>query len=611
MATAKKFAESLAKKYRFKEDVYQTDVLFSTNGNKMFINGADIDKNTKIYEYITNPAFTSSSAKKSLTASDVDISLTPFTHDLSYTDSTIANPFPFTSLQNAFAFRQGVSDMYQFAVDLSNNSGVTGSEAYTEIDNSRNAVIAGSKPFAYKEGVSYFCTFTDDDDKDDKAELVASGLESYTKTADIPSQIQQQFIRLFFNNDGKKLYTLYKNKNKTKFIPGYAYAIKQYTLPEAFKLENATLTDLSSTTDVLVYDLSAVIDHTNTAGYPVNGAGTTENMGMYSSVPDNSLRDIVGFHFSKDGDKVFFLANRGRSKNEDSEYMGIFGKDHYFFGEVSEFSLSTPWDITSSITHNKTARFYGDNPSSTSAQDIGICPIDIDFNYNGERLNILGSEGKKQYLYTYNLGKNTGYNLPDNLDQDNHIGKPILIKDNLLISLSSINNVNGSLKNVAGSGVRKELARQCKDASVPKGNTFTINTTKLLSPAIQKIISDNNLTNVIEFEHKPKANPKSFYYDYDPTQSYIQTDKGEILISNLVPGKSTINVNGTEFTFVGMVEKKENGVIKYALVFTPIGAIGLQVRLNNNSDVIMINSQPLNSEIQAYFKEKGINLTPN
>ena len=60
-----KFSESLAKKYLFAEDVYQTDVLFSNNGDKMFINGADINKNTKIYEYKTPTAYTSSHAKKS------------------------------------------------------------------------------------------------------------------------------------------------------------------------------------------------------------------------------------------------------------------------------------------------------------------------------------------------------------------------------------------------------------------------------------------------------------------------------------------------------------------------------------------------------------------
>lgn len=601
---AKKFAGSLAKKYLFKEDIYQTDVLFSSNGDKMFINGADINKNTKIYEYTTKNPYTS------LHATQVDISLTPFTHDISYTDSTITSPFPFISLQNAFAFQQGVSDMYQFAIHLRDDTVLNGTQAYIAIDASREAIKISGKPHAYKQGVSYFCTFTDDDDQTGaKSALVASAAESYTKHTDIPSQIQQQFCRLFFDNDGKKLFALYRNKEKTNAIPGYAYAIKQYTLPEAFKLENATLTDLSSTTDILVYDLSAKFDHTN-SNYPINGGGTYENMGMYSSVSDNSLRDITGFHFSSDGKKVFFLANRGKSKNEDNAYMGIFDKDHYFFGEVSEFSLATAWDITSTTTHKKTARFYGNQYSTTSAQSIGIYPIDIDFNYNGTKLNILGSEGKEQYLYTHNLSP--AYTLPDKLDNENFYSKT-KINDHLLVSLSSINNPKTTyLRNIAGSGVGKGLARQCKDASVEKGNTLTINSTNLLSTELKTIIANKQLTSVIEHEiskAKPKAN---HFYAYDPTKSTIMVNGNNgndvIPIIELKPGVSTINVGGQTLTFVGMVEKEVNGETYYALVFTsdynnPSPAVvPLEVNLDNQGEDV-INSQPLNGEIQALLAD--------
>ena len=76
MASANNFAKSLFEKYAFKEDVYQTDVAFSKNGQKMFVNGTDLNQATTIYEYNAAQAY------KSLNATPVSSSFVGFRYEI-------------------------------------------------------------------------------------------------------------------------------------------------------------------------------------------------------------------------------------------------------------------------------------------------------------------------------------------------------------------------------------------------------------------------------------------------------------------------------------------------------------------------------------------------
>ena len=608
MATAENYAKSLVKKYLFSENVYQTDVIFSADGGRMLINGADINEDTKIYDYTTTKAFTSVNPT-------LDANLGSFSHDLSIGDTS--GGFPFVTAQSLFEFRQGISDMRQFVLDLSNgvitfSNGSGGTTAITDasavrlVDASNNAIQSGTKSKKYKAGVY---KFTYDISQgalaanDSSGGATAGSLSHEVATAnallaEYPSKIIQQFNRLFFNNDGSKLYALYKDKTKGKGYPHHkTSAIQTFELTTPYTIKNVN-NDLSND-HVIVYDISLTF---NNSSAPLS-YGREEVLGLFSQVSDKSFKEIMGFHISSDGTKIFFLSRRGKYKSEDTN-ENILPGDANYFGVVDCFMLPSAWDVSSGATHLTNALVYGTTSSTVKhVINVGINPLDINFNYDGTKLYILGTEGTKQYLYTYRL--NEAYTLPDELSN----GSRIEIKNNFLASLSSINNEDGGFKNLVGSGINGSVARNIIQSCVVDGNSFKLTSKDVLNTGVIDIITNNKLTNVIEHE-KPKAKPKrNSFYPYNPDTSTIVTKQGEIKISKLEPGVSTIDVASQTLTFVGMVKKEENGVTYYALVFTSdynnlsSAVVPLQVNLDNQGEST-INSQPLNSETQALLKNK-------
>ena len=141
---------------------------------------------------------------------------------------------------------------------------------------------------------------------------------------------------------------------------------------------------------------------------------------------------------------------------------------------------------------------------------------------------------------------NTAYTLPSDSILQN--GLKTEIKD-ALVSFSSANDSDGVLKNVHCSGVKSHIANEIKNASVPRGNTFTINNISSLSSTLIDIITNKKLTNVFEYV-KPTLQPskRNNYYNYDPTRSMIKTTKGSKSISNLESGDVLISEEN-RFTF--------------------------------------------------------------
>ena len=650
---ANNLAKSLAKKYLFKEDVYQTDVEFSTNGDKMFVNGADIGKDTTIYEYNTTLAY------KSLNATLVTgNNLAGFSHDLSLGVGSV-----FGAAQSLFDFKHGISDMYQFVLDLSNNAHtytlpMTDSSAVRLVDNSNNAIQGGNNSIHYKAGVLYFThnisfgattgaseaqdsSGGSPDDGSTGNDISNSLFHEVTKAKNMYEEIGaehdkiiQQFNRIFFKDDGTKMYALYTNKTKAMSYPfakGVVLQTFDLTTPFSFNGVNSILAS-NLANHVTIYDVSLMfnttthaalnpsrvsntnIDHTNEKG--IAGAEQFKRyskgniIGLFDQVVPDEFREIIGFHISNDGKKIFFLSSRGKYSSSsgkgasDDTGDSEVASNNTYFGEVTCFDLATPWSVTSSATKNgNPVLVYGNQLSTTSMNKVGIYPIDINFNYAGTKLHILGSEGKKEYLYTYDLA--SPYTLPSALSE----GSRTEIKD-VLVSFSSANSSDGTLKNVHGSGVQRNYAKQIRDASVVKGNTFTLTAAAAatLPSVLRNIITNGKLTNVLEYEKQtPITNKKSYFYNYDPLISTIITDNGEVLISNLKVNQSKITAGGIEFTFIGLVDKKVNEALLHAIVLKPSAAIGLSVVLNGGEARDIIVSQPFtnNEFVKGQIRENS------
>jgi hypothetical protein len=631
MASANNFAKRLVKKYAFKENVYQTDVAFSTNGDKMFVNGVDIDRATTIYEYNATQAYKSLNARL-VSGNDV----TGFTYDLSL-NTDVYSVFP--AAQALFDFKQGVSDMYQFVLDLSNGASnygnftrpITDSSAVRMVDNSNNAIQNGTHPdstnhsIQYKAGVFYFTynisygaePYDGQQGRDSSGGTIAGGATGndlssslfhevakakgmYELIASEHDKIIQQFTRIFFKPDGTKMYALYNNKNKGLSNPRHrATVLRTFDLTTPFSLAGVTssLVPGSLTNHTLIYDLSLMF-FSNSNGYATLyfSDGTSKPtsyslyniLGLYKTFNGGSdtdgVREIMGFHISSDGKKIFFLANRGKFDSDPK-----ITNEKTFFGEVTSFNLASDWNVTSEATFVSSALVYGNKQSSTSMDNVGVIPIDINFNHDGTRLHILGSEGKQEYVYTYQLAR--AYILPTSLEY----GIRVPVKD-ALVSFSSANNSDGALKNVHGSGVRQSFATEIKAASVPYGNTFTIKQFNKLSSGLQSIVNNKTLTNVFEYEKpKDKSRPNN-YFKYDPTQSKVLTTNGDVFISELKVNESKIPSGSTELTFIGLVSQDVNGETYYAIILNPSAVIPLQVQLVGGDTRDIIQSQPYLSD---------------
>ena len=433
MASANNFAKSLFEKYAFKEDVYQTDVAFSKNGQKMFVNGTDLNQATTIYEYNAAQAY------KSLNATPVSSSFVGFRYDLS---TNTGMDGVFASAKSLFDFKHGISDMTQFVLHLDNEKNnftlpLTDSSAVRMVDNSNNAIQSSSNNTpAYKAGVLYFthnisygATASVDNSglstsgDDLSTNLVHETARAISMLSNIDAKhnnVIQQFNRIFFNNDGTKMYTLYCGKNKGLGHPGTSKGafIRTFNLTTPFTLLSVNNNFSSGHSDDVVYDVSLTF---NMNASVFNDLGTeaflspTTNfvhynpdniLGLYSQLSsDTSFREIIGFHISNDGGKIFFLARRGRYNSFDVEI----NSNHTYFGEVTCFSLASAWNVSTASYLNK-ALVYGKENSSKTIDAVGVYPININFNYDGTKLHILGSEGKEEYLYTYPL--KTAYTLP-------------------------------------------------------------------------------------------------------------------------------------------------------------------------------------------------------
>lgn len=635
-----RLAKNLAKTLKLDEDIYATDVTFSSNGELMLAITGNTNKDTSIRQYEPRTKYKASNSSvdsgfvqngfnpgggSGIVDYDTDylvMNSAGTERDVSYTD--VSNGYPFHALQNIFSFQNGVSDMYQFVIDISNSppTDTTDASLCEFVDASANATGGKMDYSAYRQGVSAFFTgFATDtssgiEDLTGKTALADAMMDNYGRNNQSATKVRAQFTRLFLKDDGKKLFILYKNKFKTKWGSGssYPYAIRQIDLVNANTFQGTTNLNAQSNhkDDVAVYDISVNLDYTQGAGGAISRPFA--NTGLYSQVDNGSVRDIMGFHISKKGNKVFFLTRRGERNDLDTESIST---ESTYFGEISEFTLANNWDISKNDTHVKTIKYYGNKSASTAAGSINSMPIDIDFSANGKKINILAAEGKDQYIYTYDL--DTAFSLTniDSLSKANMSGS--LKLKQYMLSFSSVNNASPTLINVAGVGLSEAMTKTLSSVCVAKGNSFVINDSKLLDEDTLAAIARRELMHVIEFvKPKNKRQENNFYILPDGAKIVIDSPSSNggaagaalqrssnVKLISALQQSDTITFNDITFTFVARLTKESDQGTLTALVFSPSCKFSVDII---DAPFDKINLQPLTGPVQSELQFLGIQI---
>ena len=205
-----------------------------------------------------------------------------------------------------------------------------------------------------------------------------------------------QTMALTFNNDGTKMYTSSMRAGAT------GDKVYEYDLTAAYNISTATLrtsldvgTYTGSLTEIhgamqVVFNNDGtkmfiadhhktIIEWTLTTPYDIDTASTTYNVGQGY---DTNLQEkrVTSVAFNNDGTKMFVTGN---------------GKDNSNVGEINEYTLDTPFVITSGVTHINT-----EDLSSTIGYIDGIV-----FNYDGSKMYLSsgGESGGDNTIRQYKL----------------------------------------------------------------------------------------------------------------------------------------------------------------------------------------------------------------
>ena len=222
---------------------------------------------------------------------------------------------------------------------------------------------------------------------------------------------------LTFNNDGTKMYTSSMKASQT------GDKVYEYDLTTAYNISTATLRtsiDVGSYpepgpsntgnhgamqvvfnndgTKMFIADHNkTIIEWTLTTPYDIDTASTTYNVGQGYNTNLEEKR-VTSVAFNNDGTKMFVTGN---------------GKDNSNVGEINEYTLDTPFVITSGVTHINT-----EDLSSDHSYIDGIV-----FNYDGTKMYTTDDEDNliNQYKLTTAFDTST-LSLEGTLDLSNYSG---------------------------------------------------------------------------------------------------------------------------------------------------------------------------------------------
>ncbi|CAM9937788.1 unnamed protein product [Chrysoparadoxa australica] len=225
-------------------------------------------------------------------------------------------------------------------------------------------------------------------------------------------------IGFAFSSDGMKLFV----------VGGGAVSVIQFSLSSAFDTSSGITHDGSfdlSNEDDFPFDI--FFDHTGTKMFILGN--TDQEINQYTLTTPFSITSGVTY----DGSPLDLSTEDTNSQaftfNFDGDKLYVIGAGA---GEINQYSLSTPFDITSGVSHDGT-------PLDISSYDTS--PISIVFNTNGSKLFVLGGgkDSVNQYVLSTPYDITTGVSFQGSFDVTNQESFPTALKfhDNYMFVMGS------------------------------------------------------------------------------------------------------------------------------------------------------------------------------
>lgn len=361
-----------------------TSIAFNAAGDKLFILG---DQGNEVNQYILNPGvLTEASANDGTISSSATITIADETFTNAGSTLTLTTDYTISGIPSgltptltvasdgasASLTLSGTASAHQDANDVANlvftfnNSAFTGGNA-ANVTNSSSASSGISINFNENRPVIAYGNGFD-----------VLGDKFLTESLEIGNE-QTGPLGITFSADGL-----------TMFVAGNVDPeINQYSLTKAFYISTATLdgspldvssessqpTDINFSTDgtkmfILDQGGRSIFQYTLSTPWDLNGTVT------YDGSPYNVLSEEnspYGMTFNPDGTKMYIVGFTG--------------------DEVNQYSLSTPFDITSGVT-------FDGSPFSVLSETS--FPFDIQFNTLGTKMYILNGSTDRIQVYSLN-----------------------------------------------------------------------------------------------------------------------------------------------------------------------------------------------------------------
>lgn len=202
-----------------------------------------------------------------------------------------------------------------------------------------------------------------------KGDIINAGVES-----------ESSLRGMEFGNNGTKLYMVgYANDNVEQFSLSTAYAVSTMTSDGRYDLADQGITGTSAIrwkpdgTKFYIADIDGddIVEFSVTNAWDVTSGTVTEGTNYYVGGEETTPIDVA---FNTDGTKMLVLGNTGDG--------------------IDEYSLSTGYDLSSTVTHVRHVTLNADNTTATG----------FDFSPDGTKLTVVNYSNDSLYYYTLSTG---------------------------------------------------------------------------------------------------------------------------------------------------------------------------------------------------------------
>ena len=183
-----------------------------------------------------------------------------------------------------------------------------------------------------------------------------------------------------FGNNGTKLYIVgFNNDNVEQYSLSTAYAVStmssdgRYDLADQGIAGTVSIRWKSDGTKFYIVDITGddIVEFSVTNAWDVTSGTVTEGTNYYVGGEETAPYDVA---FNADGTKMFVVGNSGNG--------------------IDEYSLSTGYDLSSTVTHVRHVTLNADN----------TVPVSFDFSPDGTKLTVVDFNDDSLYYYTLSTG---------------------------------------------------------------------------------------------------------------------------------------------------------------------------------------------------------------